>query len=555
MLIHSNIEPRKGFILPFTTSTAKRLKAFTKNMEMAAILYLAESERKKGESRVLRKTDEKLVFVAKAFYPIWLIPYRGSTLIFDGRSYTSHTLFYDTIPDIETFSKNLRENRKTTESYTATLIRNKDYFRNFNGKEEIKIEGLIANSELVKDFKTYLHKMKKAKRCLKNEAVLPNTIEDSEIREGIRQLLNLRRRTAKDIRKLENSMRLLSTITLRRIKAIRTEIRRTQHNYHKQIEKIKPKVRKRIWRIQNKHNREITRKSEKFKKELQRLNENRIELQKTLRYLKTEAQRCKTKMLSKNNSKKIQWKMKLKRIENKLPTLGKKIETIVKKTRKVESDLKLNICQQKVKCDEHIEAAKKIFIDLQAATDAKIALKRREVVTLESLAREIANSIREMVQTKRVFLKEFDAIAMARKKRVRELICLPFYLARYEKSDKKRYVVYPPAFVEDMGILTRMKGALGAAKLKSLIQCRSKAITIFLDQLLMFIEKNPVLEKDVTETGIQASILLRKRLRVGIKKGLIELEKQNWISKNELQAFSKILYIYSDATSNSILMH
>jgi hypothetical protein len=555
MLTHSNIEPRKGFILPFTTSTAKRLKAFTKNMEMAAILYLAESERKKGESRVLRKTDEKLVFVAKAFYPIWLMPYRGATLIFDGRSYTSHTLFYDTIPDIETFNKNLRENRKTTESYTATLIRNKDYFRNFNGKEEIKIKGLIANSELIKDFKTYLHKMKKAKRRLKSKAVLPNTIEDSEIREGVRQLLNLRRRTAKDIRKLENSMRLLSTTTLRRIKAIRTEIRRIQNNHHKQIEKIKPKIRKRIWRIQNKYNLEIARKSEKFKKELQRLNENRIELQKTRRYLKTEAQRCKTKMLSKNNNKKIQWKMKLKRIENKLPILGKKIETIVKKTRKVESDLKLNICQQKVKCDEHIEAAKKIFIDLQAASDAKIALKRREVVTLESLAREIANSIREMVQTKRVFLKEFDAIAMARKKRVRELVCLPFYLARYEKSDKKRYVVYPPAFVEDMGILTRMKGALGAAKLKSLLQCRSKAITVFLNQLLMFIEKNPVLEKDITETGIQASILLKKRLRVGIKKGLIELEKQNWISKNELQAFSKILYIYSDATSNSSLMH
>jgi hypothetical protein len=132
MLTHSNIEPRKGFILPFTTSTAKRLKAFTKNMEMAAILYLAESERKKGESRVLRKTDEKLVFVAKAFYPIWLIPYRGANLIFDGRRYTSHTLFYDTIPDIETFNKNLRENRKTTESYTATLFINKDYFRNFN---------------------------------------------------------------------------------------------------------------------------------------------------------------------------------------------------------------------------------------------------------------------------------------------------------------------------------------------------------------------------------------------------------------------------------------
>jgi hypothetical protein len=555
MLTHSNKEPKRGFILPFTTSTAKRLKDFTKNMEMAAILYLAESERKKGKSRVLRKTDEKLVFVAKAFYPIWLIPYRGATLIFDGRNYTSHTLFYDIIPDIEAFNKNVRENRKTTESYTAALIRNKDYFKNFNGKEEINIEGLIANSELIEDFKTYLYKMKKAKRHLKNKAVLPNTIETLEIREGIAQLSNLRKRTSKDIQTIENSMKLLNTTTLRKIKTIRTEIRRTQNKHHKQTEKIKPKVKKKIWRIQSRYNQKIARKSKKFKKQLQHLHENQIELQKTLRYLKTEAKRCKTRMRSKKNDKKIQWNLKLKRIEKKLPIVNKKIEENVKKSLKLESALKLEMSQQRIECDEHIEAANKIFLDLQASRDAEITIKRREIITLENLTRDITNSMREMVHIKRAFLIEFDIITMARKRRSRELVCLPFYLARYEKSDMKRYVVYPPALVEDMGILTKMKGALGAAKLKSLLQCRSRAITVFLNQLLTFIKKNPALEKDVTEAGIQASILLRKRLRVGIKKGLIELEKQNWLSKSELQAFSKILYIYTNAASKSSLIH
>ena len=551
MLAHSKKEPKKGFILPFTTSTAKRLKDFTKNMEMAAILYLAESERKKGESRVLRKKDEKLVFITKAFYPIWLIPYRGATLIFDGRNYTSHTLFYDVVPDIETFNKNLRENRKTTESYTATLYRNKDYFKNFNGKEEIRIEGLIANSDLIDDFKVYLHKMKKAKRHLKNKAILPNTIEDIEIREGIGQLLNLRKRTANDIQTIENSMQLLSTITVKKIKTIRAEIRKTRNNYRKQIEKIKPKVKKKIWRIQNKYNQKIARKSKKFKKEIKRLHENQIELQKTLRYLKTEAKRCKIKMNSKKSDKKIQWNLKLKRIEKKLPAINNRIEANAKKSRKVESALKLEISKQKMECDEHIEAANKIFLDLQASRDAEITVKRREIVTLENLTRDVTNSMREIVHTKRVSLREFDTITLAGKKRSRELVCLPFYLARFEKGDKKRFVVYPPFVVEDMGILTKMKGALGAAKLKSQLQCRSRAITTFLNQLITFIEKNPVLEKNITEAGIQASILLRKRLRVGIKKGLTELEKQNWVSKSELQVFSEILYIYTNAASKS----
>lgn len=547
MLTNSEKETKSGFILPFTTPTAKRLKDFTKNMEMAAILYLAESERKKAESRVLRKTDEKLVFVAKAFYPIWLIPYRGETLIFDGRSYTSHTFFYDIIPDLETYNKNLRENRKTTESYTATLIRNKDYFKNFNGKEEIKIEGLIGNSELIEDFKTYLHKTKRAKSQLKNKVVLPNTIENFEIRQGIGQLLNLRKRTAKDIQTIENSMKLLNTYTMQKIKRIRIEIRKTQNKHRKQIEKIKPKVKKKIWQIQSKFNQKIARIFKRNKKKLQRLQENQVELQKTLRHLKREAKRCKTRMHSKRNNKKNLWNLKLKRIEKKLPILNKKIEANFKRSRKVETALKLEMAKQKTECDEQIEAAKKIFLGLQATRDAEITTRRREIATLENLSRYVICSMRELIQKKRVSLKNFDTVTMTEKKGSCKLVYLPFYLARYEKGDDKRYVVYPPALVRDMGILTKMKGAFGVAKLKALFQSRSNTITKFLTQIIALIEKNPMLEKDITEAGIQNSILLKKRLRINVKKGLIDLEKQNWISKNELQTFGKILYIYTDA--------
>jgi uncharacterized protein YukE len=554
LLTHSDKEVKSGFILPFTTSTAKKLKDLTKSMELAAILYLAESGREKRESRIFRKTDEKLVFVTKAFYPIWLVPYRRATLIFDGFSCTSHTLFYDRTPDIERFNKDIRINLKAIESYTATLIRNKDYFKNFSGKEEKKIEGLIANSELIEDLRKYLYKRKKAKSYLKNKKVLPNKIGNAEIKEAVRQLLNLRKRTAKDIQMLENSMQFLSTITVRKIRMVRREIKKTQNRYIKRIERVKPRVKKEILRIQSRYNQKIVGKSTKFKKEIQQLHEDHIELQKTLGRLKTETRKCKIKIRSHKNDGKAQLNLKLKRIEKKLPTLSKEISANVKRTRKVESDLKLEISRLRIECDEHTEAANKIFLDLQASRDAEITLRQREIATLQSLTREITYFMREMIQTKRVFIKELDTIAVAGKKRACELVCLPFYLARYEKGDKKRYVVYPPIAVEDIGILTKMKGAFGASKLKSLLQCRSKAIATFLNQLLIYVEKDPVLEKNITEAGIEASMLIGKRLRLAVKKGLIELEKQNWVSKKEFQSICKVLYIYTDASSKSSLM-
>ena len=389
--------------------------------------------------------------------------------------------------------------------------------------------------------------MKKAKRQFTPKSVLATTIEDREIQAGIEQLSNLRTRTDKDIENIDQSMKLLNKTTVLRIKAIRGEMRKTQRRYDKQIEKIKPRVEKKIWQIYRKYNLKIAKKSERFKKRLRRLNENQVELQKILRHLKKEAKRCETRMQSSRPSKKTQWTLKLKRIKKKLPTLRKRIEVSIKRMRDVENALKLELAHQKTECDERIEVVKQIFLGLQASKEAEIAIKRKEIATLEDLTCHITNLMREMVQAKREFLKEFDTLIMPREKRPRGLVYVPFYLARYEKGDEKRYVVYPPSMVGDMGILTKMKGALGAAKLKALLQSRSKPLARFLNQLVALIEKNPMLEKDITEAGIQASILLKKRLRVGVKKGLIDLENESWISKKELEAFSKLLYIYTGA--------
>jgi hypothetical protein len=92
-----------------------------------------------------------------------------------------------------------------------------------------------------------------------------------------------------------------------------------------------------------------------------------------------------------------------------------------------------------------------------------------------------------------------------------------------------------------------MKGALGAAKVKALLQPRSEAMVTFVNHLPTLFEKKPMLEKYVTEVGIQKSILLKKQLRASVTQGLGELESENWISKSEHQTFSKILYMYASA--------
>jgi hypothetical protein len=538
----------KSFILPFATPAADRFKTFTKNMEMAAILHLAESGREKGERHLLKKPDEKIVFLTKAWHPIWLIPYNGATLLFDEFGITSHAIPYYTVPDIKIFNEDIEENQKTTEAYTTALSRNIDYFKDFD-KETKNIKGMIATPDFIEDFTTYLPQMKETRKAFNAKVVLTPLIEDYEIQDSMYQLYNLRKKINEDIENIDASMRLLNTTTVEKTKAIREEIKKTREKYDKQIEKSKRRVTRKISQIQNKYNRKITRTSKRFKDRLQRLHKNQVELEKTLRHLKTEAKRCETRIHSgrrrKRKQTENQWKLKLKRIKKKLPTVSKGIKRTIKKIQDVEAAQKLELARVKTECDTRIEAANKPLRDLKASKEAEIAIKQQEIAALEDMTSQITSQMCKMAETKKVNLSEFDKLAMPKTRKARTLVYVPFYLARYEEENQKRYVIYPPSFVSTLGTLTKMKGALGAAKMKTLLKPRSEAMTTFLNQLLARITKNPMIEKEVTEAGIQDSILLSKQLRIGVKKGLKELKKENWMSKNELQTFSELLYIYA----------
>ena len=196
-------------ILPFAISAKDRIKAFTKDMEIAAILYLAESDREKGEGHILKKQDEKLVFIAEACYPIWLVPWSEGTLLFDGLSVTAHTLSYDILPDIKAFNNDIKISAKKLEAYSAALSRNANYFKNFAGKEEKTIEGLITAPDFIQDFFVYLSEGKEVKKPLTTKAVLSPIINKSEISASIRELSKI----GEDVKNVEASMKLLSITT------------------------------------------------------------------------------------------------------------------------------------------------------------------------------------------------------------------------------------------------------------------------------------------------------------------------------------------------------
>jgi len=533
----------RKLILPFAVASKDRFKPFTKEMEVASIFYLAERDRKKGEGRVLKKPAEKLAFIAETCYPIWLIPWRGRTLIFDGLEFTNPSISYDVLPDVKAFDNDLQASSKSREAYVAALSQNASYFQNFAGKEGKTIEGLITNPKFTQDLIDYLQDAEDVGKVTTTKAVLSPLLDGSEVSISIDKLSNLRDEIEEEIKTLSKSMKSLSKRTREQVKALQAEMKETMKEFDKKIKKVKPKVMKKIAKIQERRDEAITRISKKHDRKLRTLQQKRVRIERTLERLSTEMERyeadIKESRENKDEAGEFQITEKLDENKKKIPSLNKEIKAIDKEIEDAEDAKKIEVSRARNKPDDRVEEAMKCLRDIEAAKEARIRLEQQELAELEDKTSSIIKQIDVMIKTKEAAINEIDSIGAQERRRKNALVYLPVYFVCYETEVGKRYVVHPPSYVGSMGIKTKLKGVFGAGKMNSFLESRSPAIATLLDQLVYLTKENPVFEKEITEAGIKANILRTTELQEGVKKGLTELRDEGWISENEFKILNE----------------
>jgi hypothetical protein len=529
----------RKLILPFAVAGKERFKPFTKEMEMAAIFYLAERDRKKGEGRVLKKPEEKLAFIAETCYPIWLIPWRGRTLILDGLEFTNPPISYDVLPDVKAFDTDVQASSKSREAYVAALSQHASYFQNFAGKDAKTIQGLITNPNFMNDLLEYLQDAESIRKGGTTKAVLSPLLDESEVSASIANLSDLRDTVEEEIKALSKSMKLLSKETREQVKALNAEMKATMKEFNQKLKKIKPKVMAKIKKIQEKRDEEITRISKNYDRKLRTLHQNRVRTEKTLERLSSDIERLeadiKVARENKDEAAEFQLTQNLDEIKKKCPALDKEIKAIDKEIADVEDAKKIKVSRARTKPDNRVEEAMKSLHDIEAAKEARARLEQQELAELEEKTALIIKQIDEMIKAKDAALNEIDSIGAQERRRKNALVYIPVYFVCYETEVGKRYVVYPPSNVGSMGIKTKLKGVFGAGKMKSFLQSRSQAITTLLDRLVDLTQANPVFETEITEAGTKANILRTTELQAAIKKGLTELRDEGWISENEYQ--------------------
>jgi len=545
MMVENVTQRAAKFLLPFAVSANDREEIFSKEMERAAILCLAESERGKGEGFILKKPVEKLIFIAEICYPVWLVPWKGRSLLFDGFGVETHTLTYDVLPDVKAFINDIQGSAGKREAYSAFLSDALTYFKVFTGQEEKTIEGLITNPEFILDFVSYLQEVKTVQKPVLDKAFLSPTIDKTTISSVIQDFSNLRTTLNEDIESLRKSMKMLSVTTREHVKATREEIREIRNEFDEKIAALKPSISEKIQQIKKRYDEKIAKFSKKFDKQLHSLHKERVKLEKTRKVVTARIGSCEAKMesckVSKDETGELKWRHELEDYKKELSVLEKELKYADKRIEDAESDKRIEISKIRSEYNERVEAAMKKLRELESSRDAKIQMSQQEINSLEDTTSMIIDQINKLVGLKKAAVNELEEMGISQRRRIYALAYLPFYLVCYQTELKNRYVLYPPSVAGSMGILTRFKRVFGVAKIKSLLQHRSKPITDLLNQLLTVIEHSPVFEKEIGDAGAKTNILRTKESRRRIKIGLESLKDEGWISESDFQTFSELL--------------
>ena len=188
-----------------------------------------------------------------------------------------------------------------------------------------------------------------------------------------------------------------------------------------------------------------------------------------------------------------------------------------------------------------VKEARQPLLELESSRDAQILIYTQEIEKLEQQTKLITDHLGRTAKLRETSIANFAKLGVKQDPELKDvaLFYVPFYVVCYQVESKKRYLILPPSEANAIGLSTKLKSALGRAKIKQLLVPRFDVITSLMDTIQVLAQQNAVFETEMKEMGGRANILTMDSMRDHIQKGLEYITKEGWLSEKEYQDLSQ----------------
>ncbi|MGE5638290.1 MAG: hypothetical protein ACM3WQ_06250 [Chloroflexota bacterium] len=530
-------------LLPFAAPSPNRAELFTSDFEMATIFSLAELERDKGGGLIAKQPEEEIVFIAKMGYPLWLFSWSELNLIFDGLNQNNHNLPYVSIPEVDVLPDNLTRTAKTRETYLAFLNDTANHLEITTEKKELRINGLITDPQFLTEFDSYRREAKTVEED-NTTGWIQTVLDEAAILCEIREVDDLRKSLQTRTETLNTCIRLLDKTTRDYVNELRDKAYNVKQDFAIEIREEEKIVAPRISHIKEDFDFQMNSMTRSYEKQCLPIQEEKAKLEKSKEFalasIEQYIQEAKTHAENGQSAAEQKWRSKADKTRKEIDEIEDQLKQTEKTLRDLEEKRSLETFKIKEEMETKVREAQKILLELESARDAKIRIFNEEIQRLEESTKQKSDQLNRMLKLLEGNMIQF--VSLGKKKAGLEgsiLYYVPFYVICLQGKSNRRYFILPPSVVSTVGVFTVLKGALGRARIRSLLVPRYKSMTELIDSIQVLAEENALFEAEINELGIKNNMLLTENAHENIKKGLEHLRTEGWLSDKEADAISQ----------------
>lgn len=526
-----------NLILPYAVEDKGRKTRFSDAMEVAVLLCIAESERKK-KAGFFRGAVETLTFLSKLHYPFWAIPWENNCLLIDGMETVSNNILYLKPPDVENFIEHLKRSTTVQELYHSTLRSHRETFSEFTSQTEIPMNGFITDKELLSDMLVFIKDSQtkmSSSAPMSTSLIQPKIDKETVVRIG-EKVLEHYTKLQSEIKGLQFAIDTVSEETKIHVGKLRQELKQTREQYENRISKVTTEVEKRREELEKEQDEKIEKITTTNEKEINtRLAEKRKWEQELLRLEQNKSEYEKRKELRKRKNDEVgeaRWNAKLQDVQNQISTVKGKIKALSdfinrsnKETEKTTK--KLNDAYQKL-----VDEEEKKITDLESLRDSETAKKEKEIEELQQETLAIIDKIERLVEQKKERSSMLKEATFPWKTETPTLIHVPFYLIQYKAEKKERYRFHSPVVARrHEGLLIKIRKTFGHHG--TLLKPRSKTFKKMLTSFEEKLNSNKGVQRKLNQLSMPHNLLTSAEFKEKLTKGMEELEVEGWIKPEE----------------------
>ena len=523
----------ENLVLPFIIEAHDGKEDVSYPTELACVVCMTELQRRK--TGFLRDASEKVSFMSKIYYPIWVAPLEDSCLITDGLASLSHQFTFKEPTNTGLFVEDLKKNSVVHQEFMAALNKQTKNIEKFASTVNVSFRALIANREMLNFFLECFKSGSFLSRDRDEKVVLiPSEIDGKTAAETREAVTDCLRRIHANVKGLQYALGVLNEEVEFHEFMISNEVELLKEKCEAEVSSLKPEVEKKIEKLKLKRDTTIThilkdtekkaavleKKREKYMRKLQGLEQRKKSIRKKKRSTTRrtyEIEKCDREI---NDAKK------------EIRTLSSVIENIRKEENKsvkeVDEEFRDTVALEEEKIKE-----------LNSVYESKIGEKKKQITEMASEAASIMKSVESLMDEMKLEASVFrEQILIDWKLDDPALVCVPIYMIGYAKGNEERYSLFSPMTIsEDTSVLNGLRKILtftSEPRLKLLMRPRSNELHEMLSSYVIKRMQNEETFRENMNRICRANNLLeRGDFEKTLNEGLTEVEKKRWITAEE----------------------